>query len=67
MLFRSPNNRILLPFSALFGAMFLLACDLIARTVIAPNELKTGIITAIIGGIYFIALLIRSQYKGLQA
>lgn len=62
-----PNNRILLPFSALFGAMFLLACDLIARTVIAPNELKTGIITAVIGGIYFIVLLIRSQYKGLQS
>ncbi|MEC6909125.1 iron ABC transporter permease [Photobacterium piscicola] len=62
-----PNNRILLPFSALFGAMFLLACDLIARTVIAPNELKTGIITAVIGGIYFIILLIRSQYKGLQS
>ncbi len=62
-----PNNRILLPFSALFGAMFLLSCDLIARTVIAPNELKTGIITAIIGGIYFIILLIRSQYKGLQS
>ncbi|MEC6900222.1 iron ABC transporter [Photobacterium sp. NCIMB 13483] len=62
-----PNNRILLPFSALFGAMFLLACDLIARTVIAPNELKTGIITAVIGGIYFIALLIRSQYKGLPS
>ncbi|WP_256383419.1 FecCD family ABC transporter permease [Photobacterium toruni] len=62
-----PNNRILLPFSALFGAIFLLACDLIARTVIAPNELKTGIITAVIGGIYFIVLLIRSQYKGLQS
>lgn len=62
-----PNNRILLPFSALFGAMFLLGCDLIARTVIAPNELKTGIITAIVGGIYFIILLIRSQYKGLQS
>ena len=62
-----PNNRILLHFSALFGAMFLLICDLIARTVIAPNELKTGIITAVIGGIYFIALLIRSQYKGLQS
>lgn len=60
-----PDNRRLLPFSAIFGALFLLLCDLLARTVIAPNELKTGIITAIIGGIYFIALLIRSQYKGI--
>ncbi len=59
-----PDNRRLLPFSAIFGALFLLLCDLLARTVIAPNELKTGIITAVIGGIYFIALLIRSQYKG---
>ncbi|MCG3864394.1 MULTISPECIES: iron ABC transporter permease [unclassified Photobacterium] len=60
-----PDNRRLLPFSAIFGALFLLLCDLLARTVIAPNELKTGIITAVIGGIYFIALLIRSQYKGI--
>lgn len=60
-----PDNRRLLPFSAIFGALFLLLCDLLARTVIAPNELKTGIITAVIGGIYFIALLIRSQYQGI--
>lgn len=60
-----PDNRRLLPFSAIYGALFLLLCDLLARTVIAPNELKTGIITAVIGGIYFIALLIRSQYKGI--
>ncbi|WP_318519422.1 FecCD family ABC transporter permease [Photobacterium leiognathi] len=60
-----PDNRRLLPFSAVFGALFLLLCDLLARTVIAPNELKTGIITAVIGGIYFIVLLIRSQYKGI--
>lgn len=61
-----PDHRRLLPFSAICGALFLLLCDLLARTIIAPHELKTGIITAVLGGCYFIGLLIRSQYKGIH-
>jgi ABC-type Fe3+-siderophore transport system permease subunit len=54
-----PDHRLVLPASALFGASFLVICDLIARTVLAPVELPVGIITAIIGGPFFLWLLFR--------
>jgi iron complex transport system permease protein len=54
-----PDHRLVLPASALFGAAFLVGCDLIARTILAPVELPVGIITAIIGGPFFLWLLIR--------
>ena len=53
------DHRIVLPASALFGATFLVACDLLARTVLAPIEIPVGIITAIIGGPFFLWLLVR--------
>jgi ABC-type Fe3+-siderophore transport system permease subunit len=53
------DHRLVLPASALFGATFLIACDLIARTMFAPIELPVGIITAIIGGPFFLWLLVR--------
>ena len=53
------DHRLVLPASALFGASFLIGCDLVARTVIAPLELPVGIITAIIGGPVFLWLLFR--------
>jgi iron complex transport system permease protein len=43
----------------LFGAAFLVGCDVIARTVLAPVELPVGIVTAIIGGPFFLWLLFR--------
>jgi iron complex transport system permease protein len=55
------DHRIVLPSSVLFGAAFLVACDLVARTVMAPVELPVGIITAIIGGPFFLWLLIRQR------
>jgi iron complex transport system permease protein len=54
-----PDHRLVLPAAALFGASFLVVCDLIARTVLAPVELPVGIITAIIGGPFFLWLLFR--------
>jgi iron complex transport system permease protein len=54
-----PDHRLVLPASALFGAAFLVGCDLIARTILAPVELPVGVITAIIGGPFFLWLLIR--------
>jgi iron complex transport system permease protein len=54
-----PDHRLVLPASALFGAAFLVACDLVARTILAPVELPVGIITAVIGGPFFLWLLIR--------
>ena len=55
------NYRSLLPYSALAGAIFLLATDSLARTIVAPAELPLGIITAIIGAPFFLWLIYRSQ------
>jgi iron complex transport system permease protein len=52
------DHRILLPAASLFGASFLIGCDVISRTVMAPLELPVGIITAMIGGPFFLWLLI---------
>ena len=57
-----PNHRYLLPASALAGAILLLLADTIARTLIAPAELPTGIVTAIIGAPFFVSLLRRYRY-----
>ncbi len=53
------DHRLVLPASALFGASFLVVCDLIARTILAPVELPVGIITAVLGGPFFLWLLFR--------
>jgi len=53
------DHRVVLPASALFGAAFLIACDAIARTVLSPLELPVGVITALIGGPFFLWLLVR--------
>ncbi|GAD79221.1 FecCD family ABC transporter permease [Vibrio ezurae] len=58
------NHLSLLPLSALFGAIFLLICDLIGRYIIAPYEIKAGIITAILGGMYFLWLVVSVQKQG---
>ena len=54
------DNRNVLPFSALFGASFVVLADTVARTVIAPIELPVGAITALIGCPLFIYLLRRN-------
>ena len=53
------DHRLVLPASALFGGAFLIGCDLVARTIVAPLELPVGIVTAIIGGPVFLWLLFR--------
>lgn len=53
------DHRIVLPASALAGAAFLVASDLAARTVMAPVELPVGIVTAVVGGPFFLWLLVR--------
>jgi iron complex transport system permease protein len=52
-----PDHRRLLPATALFGALLLLAADTVARTAIAPSEIPVGIITAAAGGPFFLYLL----------
>jgi len=53
------DHRIVLPASALFGATFLVLCDLLSRTLLAPVEIPVGVVTAIIGGPFFLWLLVR--------
>jgi iron complex transport system permease protein len=53
------DNRLVIPFSALAGAIFVVAADTIARTAIAPRELPVGAITALIGAPMFIYLVRR--------
>ena len=54
-----PDHRRLLPATILFGGAFLVICDTIARTVFAPTDLPVGIITAFLGGPFFLWLLLR--------
>jgi iron complex transport system permease protein len=52
-----PDHRILIPTSALAGAIVLILCDTIARTIVRPAELPVGIFTALLGCPFFIYLL----------
>lgn len=51
------DHRVVLPASACLGAAFLVVCDTAARTVTAPMELPVGVITAMLGGPFFLWLL----------
>ena len=51
------NHKLLLPSAIIAGGLFLVACDLLARIILAPIEIPIGVITAIIGGPLFIFLL----------
>jgi iron complex transport system permease protein len=52
------HHRFLAPFSILGGAAFLVTCDTIARVAIAPVEVPVGSITALVGGPFFLTLLL---------
>ncbi|HSK73914.1 MAG TPA: iron ABC transporter permease [Pyrinomonadaceae bacterium] len=54
------DNRVVIPFSAFVGAIFVVLADTVARTAIAPRELPVGAITALIGAPMFIYLLRKS-------
>ena len=54
-----PSYRVILPLSMLVGAAFLLAADLLARTVISPGELPIGVVTAFVGAPFFAMILRR--------
>jgi iron complex transport system permease protein len=54
-----PDHRVLLPASALAGAATLMLADAAARTFIAPAELPVGVVTALIGGPFFLILLMK--------
>ncbi|MFB8393361.1 FecCD family ABC transporter permease [Streptomyces yangpuensis] len=54
------GHRALLPVAALGGAVFLLLADLIARTAAAPEEIPVGVVTALVGGPFFLWMLRRA-------
>jgi iron complex transport system permease protein len=58
------EHRYLAPATFLFGGTFLLACDGVARLLIAPAEMPVGVITALLGGPFFVWLLLRRPSGG---
>ena len=52
-----PDHRLLLPAAFFGGGAFLILADLFARLIIAPNELPVGVVTALVGGPFFLYLL----------
>ena len=62
-----PDHRVLLPASALAGAILLVVADTLSRIVLAPTELPVGIITAIVGVPFFISLLRQRHHYGMQS
>lgn len=59
-----PDHRVLLPVSALAGALFLIFCDTLGRVLAAPSDIRVGIMTALLGAPYFLYLLRRVRQKG---
>jgi iron complex transport system permease protein len=60
------DYRILLVSSFLSGSIFLVLSDVIARTIISPNELPIGVITGIVGGIVFLLMMSRTSLRDLK-
>jgi len=59
-----PDHRLLIPASALGGAMILVLTDSLARTALPPLEIPVGALTALLGAPYFIYLLRKKQHAG---
>ncbi|KEH96762.1 FecCD family ABC transporter permease [Clostridium massiliodielmoense] len=57
------DNRVIIPFSALGGAIFLILCDTLARILVPPMEIPVGIITSLFGVPFFIKILYSSKKK----
>jgi iron complex transport system permease protein len=53
-----PDHRLLLPASVLGGAALLTICDTLARTLTVPAQLPTGAVTAVLGGPFFVLILV---------
>ncbi len=62
-----PDHRLVLPGSALAGAILLAAADIFARTVAVPADLPIGVVTGALGGPFFIWLLMRRPPQGGRA
>ena len=58
-----PDHRLLVPASMFGGAVLLVVCDTLARTVIAPAHLPTGAVTAVLGGPFFMYILVAQKRR----
>jgi iron complex transport system permease protein len=58
------DHRVLIPAATLFGGLFLVVSDTLARTVLAPRQLPVGVITALLGVPLFLVLLNRTRLRG---
>jgi iron complex transport system permease protein len=58
------EHRRLIPSAAIVGGAFLVICDALARTLLAPREIPVGVVTALCGGPFFLAILIRKRKQG---
>ncbi|NDL57485.1 iron chelate uptake ABC transporter family permease subunit [Phytoactinopolyspora mesophila] len=59
-----PSHRRLIPVAALFGAVLVVAADVVGRTVLAPREIPVGLVVALVGAPYLAWLLRRSSRRG---
>ncbi|MEZ4365076.1 MAG: iron ABC transporter permease [Kofleriaceae bacterium] len=62
-----PDHRVLLPASMLVGGALLVVCDTLARLVIAPAQLPVGVVTALIGGPFFVGILLAGKRRAWSA
>jgi iron complex transport system permease protein len=62
-----PDHRLLMPISLFAGGAFVVLCDTLARTVLAPIEIPVGVVTALLGGPFFIWLLFRHKLRGIYS
>lgn len=58
------EHRRLIPFAAVYGAIFVAACDVLARAIPASSEMPLGIVTGLVGAPVFLRLLLRAQREG---
>ena len=58
------RHRLTLPMSAVYGGGFMVLCDLLSRTLLAPRELPVGAITALVGAPFFAWLFLRGRREG---
>lgn len=58
-----PDHRVLIPFTLISGAIFMIIADTLARTIMPPIEIPVGVITSLFGAPFFIYLLCKNKKK----
>ncbi len=61
-----PDHRRLLPACVIAGSLFMVVADTLARVLLSPTEIPVGVITALIGGPFFLFLLWKNKRKGMR-